>query len=64
MRLLDMLMPHLHPGMAETDPDGPPSKMRRTTLLVLAITIHNMQGMAVGVAFGAIGLMRGNNGGR
>lgn len=58
MRLLDMLMPHLHPGMAETDPDGPPSKMRRTTLLVLAITIHNIpEGMAVGVAFGAIGLM-------
>lgn len=58
MRLLDMLMPHLHPGMAETDPDGPPSRMRRTTLLVLAITIHNIpEGMAVGVAFGAIGLM-------
>ena len=58
MRLLDMLMPHLHPGMAETDPDGPPSRMRKTTLLVLAITLHNIpEGLAVGVAFGAIGLM-------
>lgn len=58
MRLLDMLLPHLHPGMAETEPDGPPSRMKRTTLLVLAITIHNIpEGLAVGVAFGAIGLM-------
>ena len=60
MRLLDMLMPHLHPAMAETAPEGPPSKMRRTTLLVLAITLHNIpEGMAVGVAFGAVGLMPG-----
>lgn len=58
LRFLDMILPHLHPGMAETEPDGPPSRMRRTTLLVLAITIHNIpEGMAVGVAFGAIGLM-------
>lgn len=58
MRFIDMLMPHLHPGMAETVPDGPPSRLRKTTLLVLAITIHNIpEGMAVGVAFGAIGLM-------
>ena len=58
MRFIDMLMPHLHPGMAETVPDGPPSRLRKTTLLVLAITIHNIpEGLAVGVAFGAIGLM-------
>lgn len=58
MRFLDMLLPHLHPGMAVTEPDGPPSRMKRTTLLVLAITIHNIpEGLAVGVAFGAIGLM-------
>lgn len=56
LRLLDMLMPHLHPAMAESTPDGPPSTLRRTTLLVLAITLHNIpEGMAVGVAFGAIG---------
>ena len=56
LRLLDMALPHLHPAMAETSPDGPPSTLRRTTLLVLAITLHNIpEGMAVGVAFGAIG---------
>ena len=42
LRLLDMVMPHLHPAMAETHPDGPPSTLRRTTLLVLAITLHNI----------------------
>lgn len=57
LRLLDKLMPHLHPGMAEEKPDGPPSRLHRTTLLVLAITLHNIpEGMAVGVAFGAMGL--------
>lgn len=60
LRLLDMLMPHIHPSMAETDPDGPPSKLRRTVLLVIAITIHNIpEGMAIGVAFGAIGMLSG-----
>ncbi len=58
LRLLDMAMPHLHPAMAETTPDGPPSSLRRTTLLVLAITLHNIpEGLAVGVAFGAMGAM-------
>ena len=58
LRLLDMLMPHLHPGMAESSPDGPPSSLRRTTLLALAITLHNIpEGLAVGVAFGALGAM-------
>ncbi|MCC8058273.1 ZIP family metal transporter [Cloacibacillus sp.] len=58
LRLLDMVMPHLHPAMAETHPDGPPSTLRRTTLLVLAITLHNIpEGLAVGVAFGAIGML-------
>ncbi len=58
LRLLDMVLPHLHPAMAETAPDGPPSSLRRTTLLVLAITLHNIpEGLAVGVAFGAIGSM-------
>ena len=62
LRILDMLMPHLHPAMAENNPDGPPSTLRRTTLLVLAITLHNIpEGMAVGVAFGAIGSMAGAN---
>jgi len=52
LRLVDMVLPHLHPGAAEAE--GPTSSMRRTTLLVLAITLHNFpEGLAVGVAFGA-----------
>lgn len=54
LRVLDKIMPHLHlaPGMAA---DGPKSTLKRTTLLVLAITLHNIpEGLAVGVAFGAV----------
>jgi len=62
LRLLDMLMPHLHPSMAYTAPDGPPSKLQRTVLLVIAITIHNIpEGMAIGVAFGAAGMSSGSS---
>lgn len=54
LRLLDKITPHLHfaPGMKT---DGPKSTLKRTTLLVLAITLHNIpEGLAVGVAFGAV----------
>lgn len=62
LRLLDRILPHLHPGMKEEAPDGPPSRLRRTTLLVLAITLHNIpEGMAVGVAFGSAGLFEGTS---
>jgi len=48
--LLDRLLPHLHPGEAE--PEGPKSSLRRTTMLVFAVTLHNIpEGMAVGLAF-------------
>lgn len=54
LRAMDRLLPHLHPGMKEETPEGPPSRLRRTTLLVLAITLHNIpEGLAVGVAFGS-----------
>lgn len=57
LRLLDKIMPHLHPGMKENTPDGPPSRLRRTTLLVLAIMLHNIpEGLAIGVAFGSVGI--------
>ena len=47
---LDRLIPHLHPVSNETE--GISSSMRRTTLLVLAVTLHNIpEGMAVGLAF-------------
>ena len=48
--LMDHLMPHLHLG--EDRPEGPSSSLRRTTLLVLAMTLHNIpEGMAVGLTF-------------
>ena len=47
---LDSLMPHLHPGSDQ--PEGLPAKMRRTTMVVLAVTLHNIpEGMAVGLSF-------------
>lgn len=47
---LDGLLPHLHQGADH--PEGIPSSMRRTTLLVLAVTLHNIpEGMAVGLSF-------------
>jgi ZIP family zinc transporter len=56
LRLTDRLLPHLHLQLAAS-PEGLKSHMRRTTLLVLAITMHNIpEGLAVGVAFGAAGL--------
>ncbi len=51
---LDELLPHLHPGSAETE--GPKAKLKRTTLLVFAVTLHNIpEGLAVGLAFGLAG---------
>ena len=48
--LLDMAVPHLHQG-ADT-PEGPHSGFSRTTMLVLAVTLHNIpEGMAVGVVY-------------
>jgi len=54
LRGFDRFLPHLHPDLAETDrAEGVPTHLRHTTLLVLAITLHNIpEGLAVGVAFG------------
>lgn len=50
MLLLDGLLPHLHNGAEQAE--GLPSSFRRTTLLVLAVTLHNIpEGMAVGLSF-------------
>jgi ZIP family zinc transporter len=47
---LDQLIPHLHPGSKEAE--GPATSMKRTSLLVMAVTLHNIpEGMAVGLAF-------------
>lgn len=56
LRLLDMVIPHLHLNLPMSEAEGIHTSWKRTTLLVLAITLHNIpEGMAVGVAFGAIG---------
>lgn len=48
--LIDKITPHLHLG--SNDPEGPRVKMKRTTMLALAVTIHNIpEGMAIGVVF-------------
>jgi len=51
---LDELTPHLHIGTDK--PEGPRSHLSRTTMLALAVTIHNLpEGMAVGVVFAGAG---------
>lgn len=55
LRGMDRFLPHLHPGFPDSEAEGPRSSMRRTSLLVIAITMHNIpEGLAVGVAFGAV----------
>lgn len=56
MSLVDKILPHLHPNAPIGEAEGiHPWKNRRSTLLVLAITLHNIpEGLAVGVAFGAL----------
>ena len=50
LMLLDGLLPHLHPG--SDHPEGLPARLRRTTMVVLAVTLHNIpEGMAVGLSF-------------
>jgi ZIP family zinc transporter len=53
--LVDKLLPHLHPGFPTEEAEGLSSSWQRSVLLVVAITIHNFpEGLAVGVAFGAL----------
>jgi zinc transporter, ZIP family len=53
LKIVDKLLPHLHIGAK--DAEGPKTSWQRSILLVLAITLHNIpEGMAVGVAFGAL----------
>lgn len=54
LRLIDRILPHLHFGLPFNSAEGLKTSWRRTTLLVLAVTLHNIpEGLAVGVAFGA-----------
>jgi len=53
--LIDKIIPHLHPGFPLNEAEGPKTNLQRSILLVLAITLHNIpEGLAVGVAFGAL----------
>lgn len=55
LRGIDKILPHLHSGARFSEREGVKTTWQRTTLLVLAITLHNIpEGLAVGVAFGAI----------
>ncbi|GET46865.1 MAG: ZIP family metal transporter [Capnocytophaga felis] len=51
--ILDKLLPHFHANFKQTE--GVKSRLRKTTLLILAITLHNIpEGLAVGVLFGGV----------
>ena len=55
--LLDTMTPHIH--LTEEEPEGIKADLKKTTMLVLAVTLHNIpEGMAVGVTFA--GVMTGN----
>ncbi len=55
MQLIDKVLPHLHPSLSIDKSEGIKTSWQRSTLLVLAITLHNIpEGLAVGVAFGAV----------
>lgn len=55
---LDRMVPHLHQNSDE--PEGPKAALKKTTMLVLAVTLHNIpEGMAVGVVFA--GVLAGNS---
>lgn len=56
---LDSLIPHMH--LENEKPEGIKSKLKKTTMMVLAVTLHNIpEGMAVGVTFA--GAIIGNSG--
>ena len=51
--MLDTLTPHLH--FTDDEPEGVPAHLKKTTMLVLAVTLHNIpEGMAVGVTFAGV----------
>ncbi len=56
--LLDHIIPHLH--MNSDKPEGPNKKLKKSTMMVLAVTLHNIpEGMAVGVVYA--GLLTGKS---
>ncbi len=54
LRVADKYLPHLHIGFPESEKEGVETSWKRSTLLVLAITLHNIpEGLAIGVLCGA-----------
>lgn len=63
LRIIDRLLPHLHVFAPIREAEGVPTRWRRSALLVLAITLHNIpEGLAIGVAFGAAAANIGETG--
>lgn len=57
--ILDSVIPHMH--LESDKPEGVKSKLKKTTMMLFAVTLHNIpEGMAVGVTFA--GALMGNNG--
>jgi len=55
LRVMDAVIPHQHWGADEKEIEGIPTNLKTNTLLLLAVTLHNIpEGLAVGVAFGAL----------
>jgi ZIP family zinc transporter len=55
LRMIDKVLPHLHIGFPISEAEGIKTSWHRSVLLVLAITLHNIpEGLAIGVAFGAV----------
>lgn len=56
LAIVNKVLPHLHPNLKKEEAEGiHPERLRRSTLLVFAITLHNIpEGLAIGVAFGAV----------
>ncbi|MCD6435283.1 MAG: ZIP family metal transporter [Clostridiales bacterium] len=53
--LVDHILPHLHMGLPTEEAEGIKTSWQRSVLLVIAVTLHNIpEGLAVGVAFGAV----------
>jgi len=61
--ILDRAVPHLHQGTSQ--PEGPHARLKQTTMLVLAVTLHNIpEGMAVGVVLAGYATPGGGDGER
>jgi ZIP family zinc transporter len=60
--LVDKILPHLQLGLDTSEAEGIKTHWQRSVLLVLAITLHNIpEGLAVGVAFGAVAAGTGSS---